>query len=57
MKGSKLGCRQLKTIALDAYDRIVGLVLEEISVEGASPRLPAAASALDPHRSIDASKA
>jgi hypothetical protein len=35
MKGSKLGVfAQLTTIALDAYDRIVGLVLEEISVDG-----------------------
>jgi hypothetical protein len=47
---------QLKTITLDAYDRIVGLVLEESSSTAASPRLPAAASALDPRRSIDASK-
>jgi hypothetical protein len=47
---------QLKTITLDAYDRIVGLVLEESSSTAASPRLPAAASALDPRRSIDARK-
>jgi hypothetical protein len=41
MKGSKLGVfAQLTTIALDAYDRIVGLVLEEISVDGCVTKAP-----------------
>jgi hypothetical protein len=31
---------QLKTIALDAYDRIVGLVSEEISVDGCITKAP-----------------
>jgi transposase len=36
---------ELKQIARDAYDRIVGLVLEEIAIDGASPRPPAAGNA------------
>ncbi|GFE12049.1 hypothetical protein Sgleb_00960 [Streptomyces glebosus] len=35
--------RQLKQIALDSYDRIVGLMLDQIAIDAPSPRPPAAA--------------
>jgi transposase len=48
---------QLKQIALDAYDRLVGLALDDIAVDAASPRPPAAVPAPDGLLSTGASKA
>lgn len=48
---------RLKQIALDAYDRIVGLVLDQISVDGAITKAPAVVKWPDAHRSTEASKA
>lgn len=48
---------QLKTIALDAYDRIVGLLLEGIAVDGCITEAPAGASAPARPRSTGANRA
>jgi transposase len=48
---------RLKQIALEAYDRIVGLILQELAIDGASPRRRAAASAPGAARWTAAGKA
>jgi transposase len=48
---------RLKEIALDADDRIVGLVLDQIAVDGAITKAPAAAKRPDAHRSTGVSRA
>jgi hypothetical protein len=48
---------QLKTIALNAYDRLVGLLLDDLAVDGCTPRRPAVARSLAVHRSTAAGKA
>lgn len=47
----------LKQMALDAYDRIVGLLLDQIAVDGCITRRLAAASAPARPRSTDANEA
>jgi transposase len=48
---------QLKQIALDAYDRIVGLLLENLSVDGSITKPPAVVSAPVVPRWIGVNKA
>lgn len=48
---------QLKTIALDAYDRIVGLLLEDIAMDGCITKAPGGGECAARLRSIAASRA
>jgi transposase len=48
---------RLKQIALKSYDRIVGLVLDHIAVDGAITRRPAVARSQDARRSTAANRA
>jgi uncharacterized protein YbjT (DUF2867 family)/transposase len=48
---------QLKKIALESYDRIVGLVLDQIAIDGSITKAPAAARSPGVHRSTVASRA
>jgi hypothetical protein len=54
----KLGMSaQLRRIVLDADDRIVGLLLDDITVEAVSARPPPAARSAGPRRATGASRA
>lgn len=48
---------RFKQIALESCDRIVGLVLDQIAVDGSITKAPAAARSPAAHRSIAASRA
>lgn len=48
---------KLKQITLESYDRIVGLVLDQIAVDGSITKAPAAERSQGAHRSIAANKA
>ncbi len=48
---------KLKQISLESYDRIVGLILDQIAVDGSITKAPAGVRSQGDHRSIAANRA